>query len=601
MEDARSSTMDEGTDLSARTAKRLLLFLVCLAVGVTWGAHAQMPLVPHSSHDAFLLIPQLKHLLSGGIPDDARFGMFSPTWFSPHSIPTGALGWSGFWERVLGNVQSHTWIDAPHPMALMAVGSHLLGGGLWVPIFVQSFFLALLLLCTYGIGVHVHSRRVGVVAAALTAGTPALLGSARFIEPHLAVVSLSVAVVYALLNTDGLQRWRVCIVASLLLWTLSRSGEGSGEVVIAGLLVVGPLLMTIVQSDRSLSAGRWVLGLVGLLLPFLVLSDLSWMIAAMERVTRAFADPAVQTDVAEKGGALAHPLAWLGAYVVLTVTDYVRPLLVVVVVAGLIALRGVDFRKKWLVYLWFLVPWLALSWMQRKASWYGLGLIPPLLVLAAIGLERWHRPWLTRTVFVVAVAQMCTFTLVPAQYFPAGLSWVREPLPVHAWRLRRVDWLRPMDDESDHRVRADLDELVQWVRDEGRTGPIAMITMGTQHDYAARYHLSMSLPGVEVVNLTDPRVRSVRYRSLHPGDFSAFFFLDGGFQSWPPTVAQEDWLRDNLRCEDDDALDAFLLAVTSRFDAPVSGFYPLKDVNMKPLGPGQVWTGLSVEEGLCAD
>ena len=40
--------------------------------------------------------------------------------------------------------------------------------------------------------------------------------------------------------------------------------------------------------------------------------------------------------------------------------------------------------------------------------------------------------------------------------------------------------------------------------------------------------------------------------------------------------------------------------VTSRFDVPVSGFYPLKDVKMKPLGPGQVWTGLSVEEGLCA-
>ena len=77
---------------------------------------------------------------------------------------------------------------------------------------------------------------------------------------------------------------------------------------------------------------------------------------------------------------------------------------------------------------------------------------------------------------------------------------------MHAWRLRRVDWLRPMDAEVDHRVSADLDRVIQWAQSHDERGPIALMTMGSQHDYAARYHLSMALRGVEVVNLSDPRV-----------------------------------------------------------------------------------------------
>jgi len=558
-----------------------------------------MPLAPHSSHDAFLLIPQLKQLLAGAVPDDARFGMFSPTWFSPHAIPTGSLGWEGLWERFFGNVQSHTWIDMPHPIAIMAVISHFMGGGTWVPVLVQSGFLLLLLFSMYGIGLTVHSRRVGVLAGALVLGAPAVLGSARFIEPHLAVVSLSAAVVYALLQTSGLRRPVACVCASLLLWTLSRSGEGSGEVVIAGLLVSGPLLVTIVQSDRSMAASRWVLGFCSLFFPVLLLSDLPWMIEAMERVTRAFADPAVQTDVAEKGGVLSHPLSWVSAYLVLAFTDYLRPLLALVVAVGVIGLRGASFRHKWLVYLWLAVPWLALSWMQRKASWYGLGLIPPLVLVAAIGLVHHRRPWMSRTAFVVAALQMGSFSLIPAKHFPAGMAWLREPLPLHGWRMRRVDWLRPMDAQEDHRVVNDLNALIEWMRERQVSDPVAMITMGTQHDYAARYHLSMALPGVEVVNVSDPRLRAARYRSLHPGDLGVFFFLDGGMREWPPTPVQERWLRENLRCQSDDAIDPFLAAITARLGSSASGFYPLKDVAVEPLSAGQIWRGPSADGGLC--
>jgi hypothetical protein len=596
----RPMKTDKRPDLSRISATRCLVALAVVTLSVTWFAHIQMPLVPHSSHDAFLLVPQLQHQLGGAVPDEAHFGMFSPTWFSPHAIPTGSLGWSGFWERVFGNVQSHTWIDVPHPMALMALIAYLTGGGIAVPILVQWSYLLLLLLSLYGIGVRCCSRRTGVLAAVLAAGSPALLGSARFIEPHLAVAAVSTAVVCVLIHTDGFRRTGACLVASFLMWSLSRSGEGSGEAVIAGLLVLGPGVVAIVRSDRSMAPGRWALGLLALVLPFVLLADLPWMVDAMERVTRAFADPVVQTDVAEKGGALAHPVTWFGAYVVLLVTDYLRPLLAVVVVVGLMGLRTARFGHKWTLVLWLLIPWLALSWMQRKASWYGLGLIPPMVLFAAIGLNQFRHRWVVRTGIVIALTQLSVFTVVSADSFAGVASWLREPLAMHAWRMRRVDWLRPMDAEADHQVSADLDRVIAWVRAENRRGPIALMTMGSQHDYAARYHLSMALPGVEVVNLSDPRVRAARYRSLHPSDFSAFVFLDGGVQSWPPSPTQASWLSENLRCVSEDPFDPFMSAVFARARAPQDGFYPLEPDAQSVLGPGQIWSGPVGEEGLCA-
>jgi hypothetical protein len=587
-------------ELSRGGATGLLVGLALVTLVITAIAHVQMPLVPHSSHDAFLLIPQLQHQLAGAVPDDARFGMFSPTWFSPHAIPTGSLGWSGFWERVFGNVQSHTWIDVPHPIALMAMIAHWTGGGAVVPILVQWLYLLVLLFSLYGIGARCCSRRAGVLAAVLAAGSPALFGSVRFVEPHLAVAALSTAVVCVLIHTDGLRRPVVCILASLLMWSLSRSGEGSGEVVIAGLLVLGPGVMAIVGSDRTLAPRGWMMGLLALVVPFAVLADFPWMVDAMERVTRAFADPAVQTDVAEKGGALAHPMTWVGAYIVLLVTDYLRPLLAVVVLFGLLGLRSVRFRHRWTVLLWMVIPWLALSWMQRKAAWYGLGLIPPVVLLAAMGLSQARRSWVFRLCVVVSLTQMSVFTLTPADAFKGASAWLREPLPIHAWRMRRVDWLRPMDTESDHNVADDLDRVVRWVRKGEHQGPIALMTMGSQHDYAARYHLSMALPGVEVVNVSDPRVRSARYRSLHPSDFSVFVFLDGGLHPWPPSPSQADWLSENLRCVPSDAFDSFVSAVFDRSAGVVDGFYPLEPSVPPVLGPGQVWTGDPVDGGLCA-
>ena len=586
--------------MDERIARRWLLGLCVLATGVFMVGHAGAPLPPHSAHDGFLLVPQLQQLLGGAVPDNGRFGMFHPTWFSPHAVPTAELGWTGFWDRVFGNVQNHSWIDTPHPLALMALVGHTLFLGTWGPIMVQSALFAMLLVSLYCIGTKVQSPRAGLLAATLALGAPGLFGTVQYIEPHLAVAAVSTAAVSLLLHTDGLRRWGVAFVASVALWSLSRSGEGSGDAVIAGLVVVGPGLMVVAGSDRSLTPGRWVLGLCALVVPFMLLADVDWIVAAMEKVTRAFSDPSVQSDVVAKGGTLGHPVAWLSAYLVLTFTDFLRPALSVVVAIGLLAATRTRPTQRVSIALWLVVPWLALSWMQRKASWYGIPLLPPLVLWAALGLDRLALARWRRIAASVALGQFLLFSLLPAGSFPTGLSWLREPLALHEWRLRRIDLLRPMVGEAEQEVEADLESLVEWMEVNERVGPIALMTMGSKHDFAARYFLAMSLPGVEVVNLADPRVRAARYRSLHPSDFAAFIFLDDGARTWPPSESQGDWLRGDLRCVEDDPFDPFIAAVFSRAGAPVDGFYPLSGQVSPPLGPGQIWRGDPVVDGLCA-
>ena len=195
--------------------------------------HHAMPLPPHSAHDGFLLVPQLVDLLEGQTPVDGRFGMFQPTWFSDRVEATHALGWTGFTERVLGNVQSHTWIDTPHPMALMALLAHSGGMGTWAAVLAQWLYLCLLVASLYLIGRRVKGPFCGFIAALMGLGSPGIIGTTQYIEPHLAVVSMSTFVVCLLVHLDGLRRWRLALLASLALWSLSRSGEGSGDAVIA--------------------------------------------------------------------------------------------------------------------------------------------------------------------------------------------------------------------------------------------------------------------------------------------------------------------------------------------------------------------------------
>jgi hypothetical protein len=485
-----------------------------------------------------------------------------------------------------------------------------------VPAWVITGYFLLLLVGLYLIGTQVRSRRVGLLAAALGAGCPGLFGMSRYVETHLPVVAVATLVMAGLLHLDDLRRWGRCLVVSVLAWSLTRSGEGAGEIVIGGLLVAGPGLWLIWTSRRAARPADWLLGFLALTLPFLALADTAFLRASMETVTRAFADPSVQTDVVEKGGALGQAWTWHAAYLILLGTDYLAPLLAFFLPLagwGLVGvLRAGGVKQPGMLTLWLLVPVLALSWMQRKAGWYGIGIIPPVVVWMAIGLDglpRWRRLAVGGAV-AVAMVQLTVGSLLPRDLVPDGLARLRQPIPVHDWRLRRVDLLRPVDTEAHRRLVRDADALVAWLDahhpPDGSSRTVGALVQGSGPDYPLRYRVSLSRPDVDVLNLADPRARRIGYRGFHPDDLTLFVHVGEGLEAWPPSAEQRGWLARNLHCKPGDALDPFLGALLRRGLQDVGAEVPIyRLVNRLGgrVGPGRVWAGrLDLppgEVGLC--
>jgi hypothetical protein len=592
-------TTSSGSD-ARRTGLRLGLLLGLVVLIQLVYLH-QFPFPPHSSHDGFTLVPQLQRLVMGQIPDDARFGMFEGTWFPPVTAPEAETGWEAFLARLFGNVRSHTWVDAPHPLALAGGAAAVLPGWPLIPAFVMTGYFVLLLLSLYAIGRRLASARVGLLAATLAAGSPGLFGLSRYVETHLPMVAMATAVVAVIAHLDGLRRWRMCLLASVLTWSLTRSGEGAGEVVIAGLLIAGPGLWVLIRSGRGAKPWPWVLGLACLVLPFMLLSDLAFLQACMEKVTRAFADPTVQTDVVQSGGALAHPWAWRGAYLWLIATDYLSPVLALWLIPAAVGLWSLRKRQRVGVYLWLLVPLVALSFMQRKAAWYGTGLIPPLVLLMAIGLNALSRSWLIRGAALTALLQLVLYSALPQSAFSGIAATLRAPVPVSDSRLRRLDLLRPADTTATARLLEDTDAFIEWLDThhppDGTRRWVAAVAQGYGPDYVFRYRVMLRRPDVDVLNLTDPRARKLGYRGFSPDDFVAFVHLSDGLAPWPPEMADRAWFAHNLHCAPDDPLDRFLgglmrrSLVSTDATVPVYGF--AGPVGWTPLGAGRRWAGSS--------
>lgn len=558
---------------------------------------------PHSSHDGFTLIPQLAKLAMGQAPDDPHFGMFEGTWFPPVPWPEATVGWAPFWDRVFGNIRPHNWIDAPHPLALSSALTALMPGVALIPAVVMSGYFLLLLTSLAFIGARLANPKVGLLAATLAAGSPALFGMSRYVESHLPLVAMATAVVAASACLEGLRRWSLhawsmCLGLSLLTWSLSRTGESAGELVIGGLLVAGPGLWALARSGRGTTPLRWLMGLLCLSLPFLLLADLPFLRASMESVTRGFADPSVQTDVVEKGGFWANTFVWRMSYLWLMATDYLSPALAIWVIPAAVGLWSIRKQVSPIAWLWFAVPFLALTIMQRKASWYGVGLVPPFILLMSMGLSALSRRWVVRGAIGTALLQLVLYSLVPATAFVGPLAQLRAPVPVSDTRLRRLDLLRPMDTPATAHLRNDTDTFIDWLNrthpPDGQQHVVVAVAKGYGPDAIFRYRVSMSRPDVEVLNLTDPRARKIAYRGFTPNDFLAFVYLDEGLAPWPPTLSDRAWFADNLHCTADDPLDAFLAGVQARGLRRAPAEIPIYifegEIDNHNLGPGRVWT-----------
>lgn len=593
---------DVPPELGRRPAALLLVALLGLVLAVNVAYLDRFPYPPHSSHDGFLVIPQVTRVLAGLTPEDPAFGMFAPTVFHGPARP---LPWAdpvalvdevrnGRLRQVVANRSVQDWIEWPHGLAVAGLLGFLFPGHRLLQALVPTAYLLVLLASLHGLGTALAGRRAGLLALGLAVGMPGLFGFSRYQEVHLPVVALLTLLVLLLVRSDGLRRPLPLLLAGPVVFSAIRTGESGADAWAVALGLSGPLLwslgvlvgrVTHLRLRWPSARAWWSITAVLLCLgggAWVLAPHLRWMGNGWRHVADAFMDPAVQYDVVERLGPTWGPVAWGLAYPIFVACDYLAPGLTAFLLLALVFLVREPLRRAALPLLWAGVPFVAFTVLQRKASWYAVQVVPPLALATALGLLAlpWRRVRVAAVTLAVGVAltQFLAFTFLPASAFEGVAAFLRQPLPVGEWRLRRVDLLRPVDDSEMASVAADVDRFLAWLQREappaGRGAPVwvAVLTMAGEHDFPVRYLLETGRPDLAVVNLGDPRLRARGYPGLVPDQFDWFLFIPGPFRAWPPTEEERAWLRVNLLCQPGDPLDPFLDAVLARAGAPAGGY-----------------------------
>ncbi len=539
-----------------------LLGLVAVLAFVTGlnAAHMQAnPLPKLTNHGSAQLVPKIMYLARGydlwppGPDEHERLitnGHFYPLAERIPGPPPGlgrALGElrrGGRLHQLLGPCSQPFSACMPHSMALPALAAAALPGHPLLVNLVPTAWLLLLLAAVYGIGHEVGGRWVGLAAAAVAAGYPGLFGHARFMEGYTTAAALSVAMIYCLLRSRGFSRPLPIVLFSLMAWTALRGGEGFSEGLGVGLAVSGPFALVLGQ---GLWAGwrarrvpwRTIAGLAAVLAWLWFTTDIFWVRGSMRHVFAGFSDQ----DVAA-GSSPGAPMAWLhplvprGAYVLMIWSDYLLPVLSLLLLAALPAFLIWGRKRRVLVLLWMLVPLVAYSLQLRKSMWYPVPILPPLAVITAAGLGALPRPWLRRIALGLAgacgVAQLCLLSTSWGLARVPKDSWLRSPLPLGVVSVRGYDLTTPGEPRgrelAAHAQRL-LDLVEREVPPSDRLTYIAVLSpLGPADAPGAdlAYWLPLTRPDLVVIPLADPSYGAqAGFADLDPQDFAYLLQLDG--------------------------------------------------------------------------
>jgi len=548
--DPASPNLQRRRRLAAWLAVALILALVA---SVNAGYLEKHPFPAYSSHHTWRLVPRITHHLAGY--DHYRPSQQGPTFLggggSFYPLPTHEpIPWTsptGLWDelrqdgrlyQLWGYCPTGFFACLPHAFVVPAAVANLAPGRRRLVAMVPTFYFLALLVGLYGIGSEVGGRATGVAAAAIAAGYPGLFGFARWPEGYVPAAALSVLMVWCLLRSRGLTRWRPLVVFAVLAWTAIRNGEGFSEGVGAGLAVSGPFLVELLRGpwealrQRRLP-WRWAVGVAIVAGALLTTTDWYWVQDALEQTFLGFTEH-VHGGSWEGGEWSAPDASWspsgLGVYPLFVYQDYLRPLMVGWLLVGAILLLVRWPRHGVTLLLWLVVPLVAYTSMARKAIWYPLPILPPLAVITAVGLSRvpWRRVRAT-ALGLAALSGLFQLLAFSPPVLPVTLNAPRalaRPARIEVPDVRWVDLLAGMSPENQN-LRRQADVLLAWLdREVSTDGGLKYLGVVSPwgHDIypamALSWYVTLARPDVAVVELAERRYFEQGYPGLSSRTFA---------------------------------------------------------------------------------
>jgi len=272
----------------------------------------------------------------------------------------------------------------------------------------------LLLLATFGLGARLAGRRAGLLAAALLASYPQVVGYSRITWMDLPTAAITVVSLWALLG-GGLERPRRAVLLGLCL------GLGALCKYSYPVFVLGPLLGVLAASwseRRARGAPRRPLLVnLGLATATAVIVAAPWYLSVAGQVWENFVDN-------QGSGALPGRAFWSWQSFTFYLSSLPREQLgwpaTLLLLGALPLARRESLLARRLLLLWLTVPFVFFTFVVLGVEWSRLTLpcLPALALLSALGLLRlpWRRlsDCLALGVGVASVAGGVLLTHAPA-------------------------------------------------------------------------------------------------------------------------------------------------------------------------------------------
>ncbi len=425
---------------------------------------------------------------------------------------------AGWFHDLRDGRHEHLWVDGyGHTMAWTYLLPGLValffpGHPLWVWLAPQ-LFLALLLMAVYGIGRRCHSSWVGLAAAAVASGYPAVFGFARTHNDGVPLAAGAFLAIWMLMESQGLTRLGYALLAGLALGAIQNLGENASGSVITYAVVAGPALLQLGTGLRQAlrtprRSWRLPLGLGLVVAPPL----LAFRWARLDAISAYLATgsghnlawPAgMPTD--EATIRLTHATAYLWQMA----GDLVRPPLLAWGALGLllILIPATRSRFRWTVLLSFLVPLVIVTLIPRKSSWYLTPALPGLALISVVGLQALPGRWL-RGAAMALVGLTGLICLLVLSLGPDALRFGLLGEQILAERNGRMGqdinlppphWEGEKQRRLGQTAREVGDRLDALLPPEGRRRWIALVQPTGHAGWEMAYHLELRRPDLRVM------------------------------------------------------------------------------------------------------
>jgi len=511
---------------------------------------------PRTNHFGFKNILELRRLLGGYEPSWPLVHPGRTTHFLLEPIPIDWWSPAAWMDQLIqGNLrllfQNHGdvsyWIEVPHPFFLGTVFGAATGWAVWLIPVVFTGYLLLLLVSTYGIVEELDGAWTGLVAVCIAGGFPALFGYGRVIHDVLPIASLTMFMVWMLVRSRTFSRWGPSLLFGLAGWSVLRSGESFYGSVLATIVLMGPVVVTLLQ---RLKQGLSKASLAGIVLAAgipVATFDWWWFGPSFKylREEAPFEDIKMAPQVASWVGEAWHPALEYGAYLVTLANDLVRPPLLIFVLLGVLFIWRSPARGKLAMVLMFVLPFAALSWMTRKSNWYVLPCLPPLAVIATLGLRGLPGGRnVQRVAMGLAAATGLTvllgYSLASDQTRRLVPQWVERPYK-RLVIMREVE-LTPFG-EFPGRItveaaRETVDALDRLMPVEGKDYKLALFCQDQFWAWTYKYMVEMARPDVHVVSLIHINLIEHYAAELRAKEFEILVHLgEHGLERWQPSAS----------------------------------------------------------------